>query len=91
MTVHEALKYAVANALIDGAKQAAYRTSWEDDPTTKGTVIVYRPNKYGDFHYWYTLANPPKYPWEDDARVGPPIGVLSINDVMAEDWEVRNV
>lgn len=88
MAILEALK-----SLMDGVAQAAYRKSWNDDPTTKGTVVIYHPNKFGNFHYWYTSANPPDYPWpwEDDARVGPPIEVFSLTDILAEDWEVMNL
>lgn len=88
MSIIEAL-----TALKDGTANAVHRACWDDDPTTVGTVVIFSPNNYGDLHYWYSLANPPEHPWEfeDDARVGSPIGMFSIGDILAKDWEVKNI
>ena len=83
MTVVDALK-----AVKDDG-QMAYRKGWMRDPALEDTCIVWN-ERYG-YHYWHKNAPIPEKYADDDPRVGAEIGVLTIENVMAEDWEVEGV
>lgn len=86
MNVFEAL-----GMVKEDFNKAAYRASWNDDPTIRGTVIVHHNSVMSGFAFYHSNANPPEYIWDDDARIGAEVTLLFMEDILATDWEVRDL
>ena len=83
MTVIEALKKVKDEGVM------AYREAWRQMPLLDGAGIIWSAS-YG-YCYWYKNAPRPERYADDDPRIGVDVGSLTINDVMAEDWEVETI
>lgn len=76
---------ALLAAIQDG--KMAYRQTWKDDPVLKDIVIV-NTTRHG-LVYWNKDAPVPDRYADDDPRIGAEVGTLTIENVMADDWEVE--
>lgn len=73
---------------VKDADMMAYRRAWLDDPILKDTVIIWN-GKRSEFVYWYCNAPVPERYADDDPRVGADVGVMTIANVLADDWETQ--
>ena len=81
MTIIEALKSA------KDAGMMAYRRAWLEDPTLKDSAVVW--SEQHGYCYWYKDAPIPEKYQDDDPRIGVCFDLVSITNVLAEDWEVE--
>lgn len=76
---------ALLAAIQDG--KMAYRRSWRDDPVLKGIGIV--NHKQHGLVFWNKDAPVPDRYADDDPRIGVCVGTLTIDNIMADDWEIE--